>query len=55
MVIVAQRISTIIDADQIVVLEDGRVVGLGTHEQLLESSPTYLEIVQSQLTVEAAA
>ncbi|CAN5415871.1 ABC transporter ATP-binding protein [soil metagenome] len=55
MVIVAQRISTIIDADQIVVLEDGRVVGLGTHEELLESSPTYLEIVQSQLTVEAAA
>ncbi|MET4704327.1 ABC transporter ATP-binding protein [Frigoribacterium sp. UYMn621] len=55
MVIVAQRISTIIDADQIVVLDDGRVVGLGTHEELLESSPTYLEIVQSQLTVEAAA
>jgi ATP-binding cassette subfamily B multidrug efflux pump len=55
MVIVAQRISTIIDADQIIVLEDGRVVGLGTHEELLESSPTYLEIVQSQLTVEAAA
>jgi len=55
MVIVAQRISTIIDADQIVVLEDGRVVGLGTHEELLESSPTYLEIVQSQLTVEATA
>jgi ATP-binding cassette subfamily B protein len=55
MVIVAQRISTIIDADQIIVLEDGRVVGSGTHEQLLESSPTYQEIVESQLTVEAAA
>ena len=55
MVIVAQRISTIIDADQIIVLEDGRVVGLGTHEELLECSPTYLEIVQSQLTVEASA
>jgi len=55
MVIVAQRISTIIDADQIIVLEDGRVVGLGTHEELLECSPTYFEIVQSQLTVEASA
>jgi ATP-binding cassette subfamily B multidrug efflux pump len=54
-VIVAQRISTIIDADQIVVVDDGRIVGLGTHEHLLESSPTYLEIVESQLAVEAAA
>ena len=54
-VIVAQRISTIVDADQIVVLEDGRIVGLGTHEELLESSPTYREIVESQLTVEAKA
>jgi len=54
-VIVAQRISTIVDADQIVVLEDGAVVGVGTHEQLLESCPTYIEIVESQLAVEAVA
>ncbi|RIQ29567.1 ABC transporter ATP-binding protein [Jiangella rhizosphaerae] len=53
--IVAQRISTIIDADQIVVLDDGAVVGLGTHAELLESSPTYAEIVESQLTAEEAA
>jgi ATP-binding cassette subfamily B protein len=55
MIIVAQRISTIIDADQIIVLEDGRVVGRGTHEELLETSPTYREIVESQLTAEEAA
>jgi len=55
MVIVAQRVSTIIDADQIVVLEDGAVVATGTHDQLLESSPTYREIVESQLAVEEAA
>jgi ATP-binding cassette subfamily B multidrug efflux pump len=54
-VIVAQRVSTIIDADQILVLEGGRIVGAGTHEQLLESSPTYAEIVSSQLTAEEAA
>jgi ATP-binding cassette subfamily B protein len=48
-VIVAQRISTIIDADQILVLEDGRTVGLGTHRELLESCPTYAEIVASQV------
>ncbi|SDU80312.1 ABC transporter ATP-binding protein [Jiangella alkaliphila] len=54
-VIVAQRISTIIDADQIVVLDDGAVVGLGTHAELMETSPTYTEIVESQLTAEEAA
>ncbi|MBO0826700.1 MAG: ABC transporter ATP-binding protein [Streptosporangiales bacterium] len=53
--IVAQRISTIIDADQIVVLEDGAVVGHGTHRELLESCPTYAEIVESQHAAEAAA
>ncbi|MEO3821711.1 ABC transporter ATP-binding protein [Plantactinospora sp. B24E8] len=52
-VIVAQRVSTIIDADQIIVLEDGAVVGIGRHDDLLESCPTYREIVDSQLTVEA--
>jgi ATP-binding cassette subfamily B multidrug efflux pump len=54
-VIVAQRVSTIIDADQIIVLEDGAIVGIGRHDELLETCPTYAEIVQSQLTVEAAA
>src|SRR6185437_1370422 len=43
--IVAQRVSTIVDADQIIVLDDGRIVGKGTHEELLASSPTYAEIV----------
>ena len=55
MVIVAQRVSTIADADQIVVLEDGAVVGLGTHDELVETCPTYAEIVESQLTAEEAA
>ncbi len=55
MIIVAQRVSTISRADQILVLEDGEQVGLGTHEQLLESCPTYQEIVASQLTEEEAA
>ncbi len=47
-VVVAQRVSTIADADQIVVLEEGRVVGLGTHTELLDTCPTYAEIVRSQ-------
>jgi ATP-binding cassette subfamily B protein len=47
-IVVAQRISTIIDADQIIVLEAGRIVGLGSHAELLESSQTYAEIVRSQ-------
>ncbi|HXD81831.1 MAG TPA: ABC transporter ATP-binding protein [Candidatus Acidoferrum sp.] len=54
-VIVSQRVSTITDADQIVVLDDGEIVGLGRHERLLETCPTYQEIVQSQLAAEPAA
>ena len=54
-IIVAQRISTITGADQILVLEAGRIVGRGTHEELLESSQTYREIVDSQITVEETA
>ena len=54
-VIVAQRVSTIRDADLILVLEDGRIVGRGTHQELLESCETYQEIVTSQLTAEEAA
>ncbi len=48
-VVVAQRVSTIIGADQILVLEDGRTMGLGTHDELLASCPTYVEIVDSQM------
>ena len=51
-VIVAQRISTVLNADQIVVLDDGRVVGTGTHEQLMESCQEYREIAMSQLSEE---
>jgi ATP-binding cassette subfamily B protein len=53
--VVAQRVSTIMSANQILVLEDGRAVGLGTHQQLLESCPTYIEIVESQSTAQGAA
>lgn len=54
-VIVAQRVSTIRDADLILVVEDGEVVGRGTHHELLESNQTYQEIVASQLSAEEAA
>lgn len=53
--IVAQRVSTVVDADQIIVLEEGRVVGMGTHSALLESSQVYQEIVASQLSEEEIA
>ncbi|MGC4933232.1 ABC transporter ATP-binding protein [Gordonia sp. DT30] len=49
--IVAQRISTIVDADQIIVLDRGHVVGRGTHDELLTSSETYAEIARSQLSI----
>lgn len=51
-VIVAQRISTVLNADLIVVVEEGRVVGQGTHAQLLATCPTYREIAESQLSLE---
>jgi ATP-binding cassette subfamily B multidrug efflux pump len=54
-IVVAQRVSSIVDADQIVVLDGGELVGIGTHDELLESCPTYAEIVQSQLPAEVAA
>lgn len=54
-VIVAQRVSTIVNADQILVLEEGRIVGLGTHRDLLDSCETYQEIVESQFLEDEAA
>jgi ATP-binding cassette subfamily B protein len=54
-VVVAQRVSTVMGADQILVLEDGEVVGHGTHETLLEDCVTYQEIVRSQLTATEVA
>ncbi|MEU8075471.1 ABC transporter ATP-binding protein [Catellatospora citrea] len=54
-VIVAQRVNTIRDADRILVLDDGQVVGTGTHSELMNSNVTYREIVLSQLTEEEAA
>jgi ATP-binding cassette, subfamily B, multidrug efflux pump len=53
--IVAQRISTVINADRIIVLDNGRVAGIGTHTELLESSPVYREIVASQVSLHEVA
>jgi ATP-binding cassette subfamily B protein len=54
-VIVGQRVGTIMHADQIIVLDEGRIVGIGTHHELLETCETYREIVYSQLTEEEIA
>jgi ATP-binding cassette subfamily B protein len=54
-VIVAQRVSTILHADRIIVLDEGHVVGAGSHEQLMRSTAEYREIVASQLGEEAVA
>jgi ATP-binding cassette subfamily B protein len=53
--IVAQRISTVINADRIIVLDNGRVAGIGTHEKLLENSPIYREILESQVSLDEVA
>ena len=49
-IIVAQRISTILHADKILVLEDGEIVGQGTHEELMKNNEVYQQIAQSQLS-----
>jgi ATP-binding cassette subfamily B protein len=54
-IVVAQRVSSILDADQIVVMDDGAVVGVGDHQALLATCPTYVEIVESQLQAEDVA
>jgi len=54
-VIVAQRVGTIKDVDQIIVLEEGRIIGKGTHRELLETNDVYREIAQSQLSKEELA
>ncbi|MGG4034015.1 ABC transporter ATP-binding protein [Paenibacillus cisolokensis] len=54
-IIVAQRVSTIMDADRIIVLDEGRIVGEGTHKELLQTSAVYREIVASQLSEEEIA
>ena len=51
-IIVAQRISTILNADKIVVLEDGKIVGIGTHDELMKNNETYRQIALSQLSEE---
>jgi ATP-binding cassette subfamily B protein len=53
--IVAQRVSTVMDADQIIVLDEGDVVGIGTHRELIQTSEVYREIVFSQLSSEEIA
>jgi ATP-binding cassette subfamily B multidrug efflux pump len=53
--IVAQRVSTVMDADQIIVLDEGRISGIGTHRELMGSSEVYREIVSSQLSLEEIA
>jgi len=53
--VVAQRISTVINADRIIVLDNGRVAGVGTHAELLETNEIYREIVASQVSLEEVA
>jgi ATP-binding cassette subfamily B protein len=55
LIVIAQRVSTILAADQIVVLDEGKIVGIGTHQELMGSCATYKEIVLSQLSPEEAA
>ncbi|HHV01144.1 MAG TPA: ABC transporter ATP-binding protein, partial [Defluviitoga tunisiensis] len=51
LIIISHRLSTIRKADKVVVLKDGEIIGEGTHNELIESSPVYKEIIESQLVV----
>jgi ATP-binding cassette subfamily B protein len=53
--IVSQRVSTVMDADQIIVLDEGRMVGIGTHRELMKTCEVYRDIVSSQLSTEEIA
>jgi ATP-binding cassette subfamily B protein len=53
--VVAQRVATVMDADQIIVLKEGRIAGIGKHEELFKTCPEYREIVLSQLSEEELA
>ena len=55
MLIVAQRVNTVMDADRIIVLDEGRVVGIGRHQELMKTSEVYREIVSSQLSEQEIA
>ena len=55
LIVVAQRVSTILDADQIIVLDAGNIVGIGKHHELMKDCSTYREIVLSQLSPEEAS
>ena len=54
-ILVAQRVGTVMDADRIIVLDEGQIVGMGTHRELLDSCSVYREIVASQLSEEEIA
>jgi ATP-binding cassette subfamily B protein len=49
MIVIAHRLSTVVDSDQIIVMQDGKVVGVGTHKQLLKSTPLYKELAATQM------
>jgi ATP-binding cassette subfamily B protein len=49
--VIAHRLSTVVDSDQIIVMENGRVVGVGTHSELVQSTPLYKELAKHQLLV----
>jgi ATP-binding cassette subfamily B protein len=49
MIVIAHRLSTVIDSDQIIVMQDGKIVGSGTHKQLLKSTPLYKELAATQM------
>jgi ATP-binding cassette subfamily B protein len=55
LILVAQRVSTVLDADKIIVLDEGRIAGMGRHRELLKTSEVYREIVASQLSEEELA